>query len=268
MEKETLSVRFLYQTHLGRFLLKGLVRPWVSKAAGRYLSAGCSKWLVGAYVKKNAIDLTSYPQREYGSFNDFFTRSRPMGQIDKDKSHLLSPCDAYLSVHPVDENSVYQIKHMDYDLARLLGDAALAEHYAGGQCLIFRLTPRHYHRYGFFCDGTVEKNRRIDGKLHCVRPVAYTTVPVLGENSREYVLIGNRELGSVVQMEVGALLVGKICNHPNQKEVRRLAEKGYFEFGGSTIIVLLEKGKAQLDGRFSADAEVEVTMGEKIGELI
>lgn len=265
MKKETLSVRFLYHTHLGRLVLKGLVRPGVSRVAGRYLSSPYSRWLVGAYVKKNAIDLSAYPKREYRSFNDFFTRTRPLEQVDPDENHLLSPCDAYLSVHPVDESSVYHIKHMDYDLARLLGDEALARRYAGGQCLIFRLTPRHYHRYGFFCGGKVLEQRRIDGKLHCVRPVAYTTVPVFGENSREYVLLENERLGNVVQMEVGALLVGKICNHPTGEQVRRLTEKGYFEFGGSTIIVLLEKGKAQLCDRFSATEEVEVTMGEEIG---
>ncbi len=266
MEKETLSVRFLYRTCLGRFILKGLVKPGVSKAAGRYLSSRYSQWLVGVYVKKNAIDLSAYPKRKYHSFNDFFTRTRSLGQVDGNRNHLLSPCDAYLSVHPVDENSVYHIKHMDYDLARLLGDEMLAKRYAGGQCLIFRLTPRHYHRYGFFCDGKVLERHRIDGKLHCVRPVAYTTVPVFGENSREYVLLENEQLGSVVQMEVGALLVGKICNHPMEETVQRLAEKGYFEFGGSTIIVLMEKGKGQLEERFSADTEVEVTMGEKIGQ--
>lgn len=266
MEKETKSVRFLYNTYPGRFILKGLVRPGVSKVAGKYLSSGYSRWLVKAYVKKNAIDLSGYPQREYTCFNDFFTRTREVGAFDNDPTHLLSPCDAYLTVHPVDGESVYRIKHVDYDLKTLLGSEALAAHYAGGQCLIFRLTPRHYHRYSYFCDGTVEEKRRIEGKLHCVRPVAYTQLPVFAQNSREYTVISTEEWGKVVQMEVGALLVGKICNHEGEKTVRRGEEKGYFEFGGSTIIVLLEKGKVKLDPRFSAHEEVEVTVGMRIGQ--
>lgn len=267
MEKETRSVRFLYNTYPGRLILKGLVKPGVSKVAGRYLSSKYSRWLVNAYVKKNEIDLSGYPKRKYTCFNDFFTRTRQMGAWDEEPTRLLSPCDAYLTVHPVGEESVYRIKHVEYDLKTLLGDEALAERYAGGQCLIFRLTPRHYHRYSYFCDGTVTEKRRLEGKLHCVRPIAYTQIPVFAQNTREYTVISTETWGTVVQMEVGALLVGKICNHDKEITVRRGEEKGYFEFGGSTIIVLLEKGKAKLDSRFSADEEVEVTVGMRIGQV-
>ena len=47
-------------------------------------------------------------------------------------------------------------------------------------------------------------------------------------------------------MEVGALLVGKISNHTQSGFVMRGEEKGYFEFGGSTIVLLLEKNAVTL----------------------
>lgn len=269
MKQETRSVRFLYQTKAGRCCLKVLVQPWVSKIAGAYLSSCLSRPLVSAYVKKNKIDLSGYPQRKYRCFNDFFTRQRNTDDADTTPSHLISPCDAYLSVYPIRDDSVYTIKHTQYRLDQLLDDPELAKHYAGGTCLIFRLTPMHYHRYCFSCRGKVAKCKRIDGKLHCVRPIAYTSIPVFTQNSREYVLIQSEQFGKVVQMEVGALLVGKIKNHPVADAAQQGKEKGYFEFGGSTIILLLEKDRVQIDPAFLTKPEVEkdVRYGMNIGVI-
>lgn len=269
MRKETLSVRFLYQTKIGRCVLKLLVQPWVSKIAGAYLESRFSHWIINMYVKRNKIDMSMYPSRTYRSFNAFFTRKRKEGTIDITRSHLISPCDAYLTVYPIDENSVYHIKHCDYRLAQLLDSSELARQYAGGLCLMFRLTTRHYHRYCYLCNGAVERIKRIDGKLHCVRPVAYDFVLVFVENSREYTVVRSEEWGTVVQMEVGALLVGKIKNFPVSAEVFQGMEKGYFEFGGSTIIVLLEKDQVRMDAsileRSRQGLETEVHLGMKIG---
>ena len=70
---------------------------------------------------------------------------------------------------------------------------------------------------------------------------------------------------------VGALLVGRIQNHTPGDMVRRGEEKGLFEFGGSTVIVLLEKGFAQIDPDIlknsGAGEETLVKMGERIGAV-
>lgn len=272
MKKETRTVRFLYRTVVGRCILKILVQPWVSKMAGAYLSSSCSRWLVKVYVKKHQIDLSFYPKKNYKSFNDFFTRERSHQGIDITKEHLISPCDALLTVHSIGEDSVYQIKHVEYSLKQLLGDDQMAKHYAGGYCLTFRLTPQHYHRYAYICNGTRTKTKKIQGKLHCVRPIAYTALPVFIENSREYTVMASEQGGKIVQMEVGAMLVGKIQNHATGSEVYQGMEKGYFEFGGSTIIVLLEKDRAKIDPlilkQSAMGIETDVYLGMKIGEFL
>lgn len=270
-EKESLSVRFLYQTKLGRIFLKILVHPWISKVAGIFLSSRFSRFIVPIFIKKNKIDMTGYKKQGYQSFNDFFARKRTDNVVDMNSESLISPCDAYLTVYPINKNSIYRIKHTDYRLKQLLGDETLAERYAGGVCLMFRLTPKHYHRYCYICDGLVEKTKRIEGKLHCVRPVAYNAVPVFVENSREYTVINSNEWGKVVQMEVGALLVGKIKNHPVKTKAFKGAEKGYFEFGGSTIIVLIEKERIKLNKEILEKShigeETDVRLGMKIGKV-
>jgi len=70
-------------------------------------------------------------------------------------------------------------------------------------------------------------------------------------------------------MEVGALLVGKIVNHPAISRVKRGQEKGYFQFGGSTVIMMLKKDVALIDTDILENSEngyeTVVKMGEKIG---
>jgi phosphatidylserine decarboxylase len=70
-------------------------------------------------------------------------------------------------------------------------------------------------------------------------------------------------------MEVGALLVGKIVNHHGPAAVRRGQEKGYFQFGGSTVVLLLKKDTALLDEDILENSrngiETVVKFGEKIG---
>ena len=51
----------------------------------------------------------------------------------------------------------------------------------------------------------------------------------------------------VIQVEVGAILVGKIVNlHHDNYKFKKGEEKGYFEFGGSTI-VLITKNNIKID---------------------
>jgi phosphatidylserine decarboxylase len=72
-------------------------------------------------------------------------------------------------------------------------------------------------------------------------------------------------------MEVGALMVGKIVNHPADSQVRRAQEKGHFMFGGSTVIMVFEKGAVNIDKDIlensENDIETVVRYGMKIGEI-
>ena len=56
-------------------------------------------------------------------------------------------------------------------------------------------------------------------------------------------MLKTRNFGTMIQIEVGALLVGKIQNHP-VTEFKKGDEKGYFELGGSTIILLTQSNIA------------------------
>lgn len=266
--EENLFLRVLYRTIPGRFLLKLLVHPGVSRLAGWILSAPISKCFVRPYIKKYGIPMSGYVEREYSSFNDFFTRRRLPQQIEGEG--LISPCDGLLSAYRIDKSSRFRVKETEYSLGDLLKDGELAEEYQGGVCLIFRLTPRHYHRYCYIDDGYQGEDRVIPGVLHSVRPICCESYPVYIQNSREYTLLYTEHFGAVVHMEVGALLVGRIVNTHGRGRMLRGQEKGHFEFGGSTILLMFKRGCVVIDEKlFSAAArgqECPVRMGEIIGK--
>lgn len=261
----------LYGSVIGRALLRPLVSPWVSRLAGRFLSTGLSRVFIKPFIRNNGIDMTWFEPGPYRSYNEFFSRKiRPeMRPIDMDPRHLISPCDSKLTVLPVSGESILRLKHTDYTLASLLRDEALAGKYAGGLALIFRLTVDDYHRYCYVCDGNKDGNIRIPGVLHTVNPIANDYYPIYKENSREYSILHSDVFGDILMMEVGALMVGRIVNHHGEATVVRGQEKGYFQFGGSTVVLLLQPGKVRIDDDIlensRAHIETIVRMGEKIG---
>ena len=233
----------LYRHMLGRLLLKPLVTPAVSRLVGPLLSSPFSTRLIPHFIESNNIDMSAYEKRKYRSFNDFFTRRIQEGKrpIPDEEEVLVSPCDCKATVYKIQEDSIFSVKNTEYTLRSLLKSVKLARRFQGGYCYILRLTVDDYHRYVYAASGTQSKNYHIDGTFHTVNPVANDYLPIYKENTREYTVIHTPDYGSIVQMEVGALLVGRIKNHKESCPVTRGEEKGYFEYGGSTIIILTEK---------------------------
>ena len=112
----------------------------------------------------------------------------------------------------------------------------------------------------------------IPGVLHTVRPIALESIPVFIENSREYTSIESSLFGKIIQMEVGAMLVGRIVNLEGEGMAVRGKEKGFFEYGGSTIILLVKKDMVKINDKIIQNSgkgiESPVKMGQMIGEKI
>lgn len=264
------GLQFLYHTVPGRIVLKGLTRPGLSKACGSFLDSDISHFLIRPFVENNNIDVSEYELDDIHSFNDFFSRKIKPGKrpVDMDSDHMIAPCDGLLSVWEIAEDTVIPVKQSHYTVTSLLRNERLAQHYRDGYCFVFRLCVNHYHRYCYVDSGRKSKNVFLPGILHTVRPVALRTCPVFTENSREYTLIKTPSFGTVVQMEVGAMLVGRIVNYEEEAQVVRGDEKGMFQYGGSTIIVLVAKDKVQVRGDLLKNAQFGVETAVKMGELI
>lgn len=264
-------LEWMYGTAFGLLLVKFMIRPGVSRAAGWLLDRRISALAVKPFIRANHICMDDFEQRKFRSFNDFFTRRVLPGRrpVDTEPTHLIAPCDSKLSVYEILPDSRFRVKGTQYTLEGLLRSKPLAEQFLGGTLLLFRLTVGDYHRYGYIDSGFAGESTRIPGVFHTVNPAAASRCPIYRENTREYSLLESERFGTVLQMEVGAAMVGRIVNNPGSRQVRRGEEKGRFEFGGSTVIVLLQKGRAIPDADLvrntAEDAETVVHLGERIG---
>ena len=267
-EKQNILLKKLYGTVCGRVILKALTAPAVSKAAGAFMDSRLSVPLIKRFIKSSGIDTSQYVMKKFRSYNEFFTRrvKRGMRPIDRMPSHFISPCDSKLTVYKIGKSSVFRIKGSRYRVSDLIQNDFLAKRYEGGYCMIFRLEVDDYHRYCYIDSGTKTENTFINGELHTVNPIALEHYNIYKRNCREYTVLHTENFGDVVQVEVGAMMVGRIVNDKTEGAFRRGEEKGRFEFGGSTVILITEKGAFEPDARFSAETEVSVRLGEAIGK--
>lgn len=261
------AVRFLYGTAPGRMMLKLILNSRADRLAVRFLRSSLSRPLVGWYVRRYDIPLEDW--RSFRSFREFFIRRRQGGTFDTEPSHLISPCDGWLSAYSIREDSSFSIKNSHYRLRDLVQDEALAREFQGGDCLIFRLCPSDYHRYCYIDNGYHRKCNYIPGTLHSVQPIACETYPVYVLNRRCWTLMATEQFGPVVQVEVGALIVGGIVNEHEHIRFSRGMEKGHFEPAGSTILLLFQKGRIRLlpalRDHLAQGGEYRVTQGMWIG---
>ena len=268
------SLRFLYETKLGGVVLSIFVRKPVSDFVGWFMQRRISALWIKKFLKNSHIDMRQYENRKFKSFNDFFTRQiRPECRpVDLEPTHFISPCDCKLTVFPINEDSTFAIKGGRYTPEQLLRNKELAQAYAGGTLLVFRLTVDDYHRYCYPDSGVKEKNVHIQGIYHTVNPIAFRKYAVFRENTREYTVLHSDNFGDLVIMEVGATLVGRISNLHGERRVRRGEEKGHFDFGGSTIVVLVKPNVLRVDEDIlrnnAAGCETVIKYGERIGSSI
>jgi phosphatidylserine decarboxylase len=264
-------LHFLYDTALGRILLGAIFgRRWYSRLNAIMNRSRYSRRKIEPLIRRFGIDMRDYPGQTYASYDSFITRKidpsrRP---IAAEPNALIAVADSKLQAYSITHDGRIPVKQTSYTVPELLREPDLAAIYKDGTCLVFRLSTHDYHRYSFVDDGQVIRTRTINGMLHSVQPVSAKRYRPFSENCRQYSVIETLNFGTVVAVEVGALLVGRIHNH-EITTCRRGQEKGYFSLGGSTICLLLEPGSVTIDPDIMEYSrkhiETKVRLGEAIG---
>ena len=269
--KSTKTLSFFYNTLIGRILLKICTMKFISDIAGIYMNSRLSKYKIKKFIKDNKIKITDYEKTNYNSFNEFFTRKiisikRP---INMTKTAFISPCDSKLSVYTISDDLTLYIKDSYYTIDTII-DKKILKEYKEGYALVFRLSPTDYHRYCYIDSGYQEKNNKIKGILHTVQPIALKRYNFYKTNTREWTILHTNNFDEVVHIEIGAMAIGKIKNEHENYIFKKGEEKGYFEFGGSTIVLLVKKGIINIDEDILENSknniETYVKYGEKIGK--
>lgn len=267
------AVRWLYESRLGGCVAQHfLSRPWVSKITGRLQSSRWSRRRVPRFVEDFQIPMEEFEDAQYASFNDFFCRGfRPGARAFAAAPDALCAFaeGRYLAYESWTEAQTFPVKGKDLTAARLLGNDEHARAFVGGPVLIARLCPTDYHRFHFPDAGSVVSSYRVSGRLHSVNPLALRArSDIFVTNEREVSILDTENFGKLAYVEVGAMSVGRIVQTHEGGPFARGDEKGYFLFGGSTVIVLGEAGAwrpdADLLEKTSIMVETLVRLGDRV----
>lgn len=261
---------FLYNNFVGRIFLGIAVSPFVSNIYAWKNSKKSSAKKIPAFIRDHNINMSDYEDREYKSFTDFFTRKIRYGKrpVDMKPESLISPADSKLLVYEIEKDTSLRVKGRTYTVDEILADSENAKEFAGGYALVFRLTVDDYHRFCYPDKGCLISKRMIKGKLHTVSPVSKNH-KIYMENTRQVNLLKTEKFGTIAYIEVGAMLIGRIVD--NGTDVfEKGQEKGYFEPGGSTVIILVKNVEIDKDimEQSASGIETKVRYGERIGRAL
>jgi phosphatidylserine decarboxylase len=248
-----------------------------SRLLGWYADCGCSRGRIRKAIAQLGLDEGEFrdPVSSFGCFNEFFFRRLRVGArpYDPAPERLSSPADCRLLVFPrLDGATCVPVKGREFTVSALLGpgrEAAAAE-FAGGALIVCRLCPADYHRYHYPAAGREAMDWVIPGALNSVNPLALELgLNVFAENRRQVTLLDLERHGRCAFVEVGAFGVAGIVQTHARGAFAKMAEKGYFKFGGSTLVLVFQAGAVSFDADLCqhsvAGTEVLIRCGETIG---
>lgn len=272
-EKEVSShfIDFLYHNIFGRiFLTCVFARPYFSHLISLYYKSPVSRHKIKPFIKEYGLD-KKLLKRKFKSFEEFFCRKENIKISSNDA--FLATASGKLRVFRIGKDgNLYigknevkiQIKGNDYNIRKML-KSPIPKWATGGYFLLYRLSMSDCHRYIYPVSGHCIRRRSIAGKLESVRKdAAYWRA--FAENKRE-VEFWKTEVGEMIHIEIGAMLVGHIHNY-KKKDFNAGEEKGYFSFGGSSIVEIVSK-QVQIDKDIlentAKNFETKIQIGERIG---
>ncbi|MGA1871999.1 MAG: phosphatidylserine decarboxylase [bacterium] len=273
-------LQWLYHNPIGKLALQSVVkRKFFTQWYGKKMDTPASKSKIANFVTSLKIDMNESlrPLNEFTTFNEFFIRKlKPEARpINMQPDVIVSPADGkVLAFNGIDELDTFFAKGQKFSLEDFLPEHSLRDKYVGGILLIVRLAPMDYHRFHFSADGRISQSIPMNGAYYSVSPYAVKhRIKIYWENTREYSVLRTVHADDIFICEVGATMVGSIIqSYTPETDVKKGQEKGWFKFGGSTIIVFFEKERVQIDRDIMKNTqdgyETSIKMGERLATVI
>ncbi len=247
-------IEWLYQSKTGQYLSYFLCKAPFSYLYGKFQDTDLSKNKIEKFIKDYQINMDDFEVENtnklevpYKNFNNFFIRKFKKGKRDfvKDVNLMGAFAEArYYGYQAIDNHQNYPVKGEFLSPEKLVANEKWFSTFKDGPLLLARLCPVDYHRYHFPDNGKVVDSYFVPGWYHSVNPLAIKAKnDILITNERMVTIIQTENFGKLAYIEVGAICVGKIVQSFSGNQFYKGDEKGYFLFGGSTVIVVGEKGK-------------------------
>lgn len=251
--------------------------PFFSALYGFWQRQPLSKRKIVPFIKAFDVDPSEFAEdvSQFRSFNDFFIRKlkpecRP---IAKGENIAVIPADGrYYFYQNLSKAEGFVVKNRKFKLASLLKSEELADRYAEGTMIIARLCPSDYHRFHFPCSGIPGETHLINGQLYSVNPWALKkNIDIFTQNKRTLCEVQTDHFGKMLYLEIGATNVGSITQTYSPFQFYpKGAEKGFFSFGASSLILLFEPDSLHLDEDLvyasTQGIEIKCLMGQQMGK--
>ena len=277
------AIEFAYNSVLGKGLAPVIAGKMLSKIYGKSQDTLKSGEKVAPFLKSFSIQAEDYQkgsfedkefEHSFKSFNEFFIRKFKAGKRDFSPSdNILSACAEarYFGHEAVTRDLKAPVKGHLLDAHKLLENPKWGDAFKGGPLLVARLCPVDYHRYHYPDGGKTIDSYPIHGDLHSVNPLALKFRPdIFIKNERRVSILQTENFGKLALIEVGATCVGKIVQSFDESlSFKRGDEKGYFLFGGSTVIICGEAGRwkpcSDILENTKQGLETYIHLGDKLG---
>lgn len=276
------ALRFLYgdhwlSQHLSPAILPLIAKlPFFSQFYGFLQKQPPSAKKIRPFIQHFEVDEREFLDSvdSFKCFNDFFIRKLKADArtIAQGNEAAIIPADGrYYFYSDVSQTEGFIVKGKKFNLSTLLQNKKLAEDYSEGSMILARLCPSDYHRFHFPCEGIPGTTKMINGYLYSVNPMAIRkNLDIFTENKRTLCEIDTNAFGKILYLEVGATCVGSIIEtYTPGKFYSKGDEKGYFEFGGSSLILLFPKNSIVFDEDLLAATrhgfEIRCLFGQSMG---
>lgn len=264
-------LKWLYSSATGKAALHLLVkRKAISEIGGWYMDTKMSAKRIPGFIAEHHINIDEFQNAgNYKTFNQFFYRKLKSGARTIQEG-IISPADGKILVFPsLKDVRSFFIKGSEFSLDDFLLNGELAQKYKDGAMAIVRLAPPDYHRYHFPATGEASESIKIKGHYFSVSPLALRkSLEIFCQNKREYCTLATDDFGKIIIVDIGATMVGSIIQTYQTGQVKKGDEKGYFAFGGSTLVLLFEKDRIKFDADLIKNTreglETSIAMGEQI----
>ncbi len=224
-------------------------------AWGEWLSSSDS-WQEAYYLlartdSRFELDTARYESPEqWHSWNDFFAR-RLRTPLIVPHCGFVSPCDGVLMDMPVKTTS------MD-ELSDLLAGSTYKDIFVGGKAIHWVLDVFDYHRFHAPCAGEVVECRTIggihagggviiwDAEQHRYRYAQLASTGFQSLETRGVLVMDTPEYGRIASVAVGIQQVSSVVWNEAIRvgtKIEQGQELGFFQFGGSDILLLFEAGR-------------------------
>ncbi len=286
-----LKFSFLYYKNPDgmKFILSEPGYSWANsfiEERGKFMDSPESAKIIDKWLANKSLNNEDFvlPKEGFKSFNAFFTRdlkpgTRPIADAT-DASILVSPADGIINMIANEltlDTKIPTKGRMTMSLNSLLGNSKYAENFVGGSALAVFLMPDNYHHYHSPITGTiVESNENVGNRLFGMpdmldminngNPGYNKDYSVFEDFKHGYFIIETNSYGFIAMIPIGLQTIGSVVfedhykkiNSNNPQQIYKGEKLGHFKYGGSTVLLIFEKGKLN---------SMTVEQGQRIGKL-